>query len=184
MVRSSQQTAQSQQCVIEWAGGEFLRFYAIYLFFRAKPDIVGKREGDGPSPNGAPPMAARPRCHPRTTTGACLEKRRLPSCQTTRMPSGPRGWAAQSARQSGRGVILRHWRANPPRSLNKCGVLFGSDPDYLAAVAAVSPGGTIRNMKVETFSPGLNGPGIWLLTGFKLWRKAAIAMASSAVSVA
>ena len=51
-------------------------------------------------------------------------------------------------------------------------------------LAAVSPGGTIRNMKVETFSPGLNGPGIWLLTGFKLWRKAAIARASSAVSVA
>src|ERR1700716_1018401 len=63
----------------------------------------------------------------------------------------------------------------PPRSLNKCGVLFGSDPDYLAAAAAVSPGGTIRNMKVETFSPGLNGSGSWLLTAFKLWRKAAIA---------
>ena len=61
---------------------------------------------------------------------------------------------------------------------------FWSDPDYLGAAAAVSPGGTIRNMKVETFSPGLNGPGIWLLTGFKLWRKAAIAMASSAVSSA
>ena len=30
--------------------------------------------------------------------------------------------------------------------------------DYLAA--AVSPGGKIRNMKVETFSPGLNGPGV------------------------
>src|SRR5436190_23063116 len=64
----------------------------------------------------------------------------------------------------------------------KGGVLFGSDPDYLAAAAAVSPGGKIRNMDVETFSPGLNGPGIWLLTGFKLWRKAAIARASSAVS--
>src|SRR5437870_262887 len=62
--------------------------------------------------------------------------------------------------------------------------IAGSDPDYLAAAAAVSPGGKIRNMNVETFSPGLNGPGIWLLTGFKLWRKAAIAMASSAVSVA
>jgi hypothetical protein len=60
------------------------------------------------------------------------------------------------------GVILRHWRTNPrrPLTLNKCGVLFGSDPDYLAAAAAVSPGGTIRNMKVETFSPGLNGPGV------------------------
>src|SRR5262249_19898825 len=65
------------------------------------------------------------------------------------------------------GVILRRPRTNPrrPLTLNKCGVLFGSDPDYLAAAAAVSPGGTIRNMKVETFSPGLNGPGIWLLTG-------------------
>jgi hypothetical protein len=37
---------------------------------------------------------------------------------------------------------------------------------FLAAAAAVSPGGTIRNMKVETFSPGLNGLGIWLLAGF------------------
>ena len=46
--------------------------------------------------------------------------------------------------------------------------IFWSDPAYLAAAAAVSPGGTIRNMKVETFSPGLNGPGSWLLTGFKL----------------
>src|SRR3954465_10669652 len=73
---------------------------------------------------------------------------------------------------------------SPPRSLNKCGVLFKSDPDYLAAAAAGSPGGTIRSMKVETFSPGLNGPGVWLLTGFKLLRKAAIAMASSAVSFA
>lgn len=49
-----------------------------------------------------------------------------------------------------------------------CKVLFGSDLDYLAAAATVSPGGKIRNMKVETFSPGLNGPGVWLLTGFKL----------------
>src|SRR4051812_30976277 len=71
-----------------------------------------------------------------------------------------------------------------PLALNECGVSLGSDPDYLAAAAAVSPGGKIRNMKVETFSPGLNGPGVWLLTGFKLWRKAAIAMASSAVSFA
>jgi hypothetical protein len=34
------------------------------------------------------------------------------------------------------------------------GILW-SDPAYLAAVAAVSPDGKIRNMKVETFSPGL-----------------------------
>ena len=56
--------------------------------------------------------------------------------------------------------------------------------DYLAADAAVPPGGIIRNMKVVTFSLGLNGPGVWLLTGVKLWRKAAIAMASSAVRCA
>src|SRR4051812_4974956 len=35
-------------------------------------------------------------------------------------------------------------RARTPRSLNKCGALFGSDSDYLAAAAAVSPGGKIR----------------------------------------
>ncbi len=57
-------------------------------------------------------------------------------------------------------------------------------PSCPGASAAVSPGGTIRNMKVETLSPGLNGPGTWLWTGPMLWRKAAIAMASSAVSCA
>lgn len=30
---------------------------------------------------------------------------------------------------------------------------------YLDAAAAVSPGGKILNIKVGTFSPGLNGPG-------------------------
>jgi hypothetical protein len=43
-----------------------------------------------------------------------------------------------------------------------------SDPAYFGAAAAVSPGGMIRNMKLDTFSPGLNGPGTWLPTGFTL----------------
>lgn len=30
---------------------------------------------------------------------------------------------------------------------------------YFGAAAAVSPGGKILNIKVDTFSPGLNGPG-------------------------
>jgi hypothetical protein len=41
-------------------------------------------------------------------------------------------------------------------------------PAYFGAAAAVSPGGMIRNMKLDTFSPGLNGPGTWLSTGFTL----------------
>ena len=32
---------------------------------------------------------------------------------------------------------------------------------YFGAAAAVSPGGKILNIKVDTFSPGLNGPGTW-----------------------
>ena len=30
---------------------------------------------------------------------------------------------------------------------------------YFGAAVAVSPGGKILNIKVDTFSPGLNGPG-------------------------
>ena len=44
----------------------------------------------------------------------------------------------------------------------------GQAPAYFGASAAVSPGGKIRNMKVDTFSPGLNGPGTLLLTGSTL----------------
>lgn len=45
-------------------------------------------------------------------------------------------------------------------------VLVG--PAYFAAAAAVSPGGMIRSMKLDTFSPGLNGSGTSLSTGFTL----------------
>ena len=39
---------------------------------------------------------------------------------------------------------------------------------YFGAAAATSPGGRILKTKVETFSPGLKGPGTWWLTGFTL----------------
>lgn len=39
---------------------------------------------------------------------------------------------------------------------------FGAECNgYFGAAAAVSPGGKILNIKVDTFSPGLNGPGTW-----------------------
>jgi hypothetical protein len=45
---------------------------------------------------------------------------------------------------------------------------FWPDPAYFGVAAAVSPGGMIRSMKLDTFSPGLNGSGTSLSTGFTL----------------
>src|SRR6516162_9123586 len=50
---------------------------------------------------------------------------------------------------------------------------------YFGASAAVSPGGKMRNVKIETFSPGLNGPATSFLTAGMLRRKATIAATSS-----
>jgi hypothetical protein len=52
---------------------------------------------------------------------------------------------------------------------------------YLGASAAVSPGGKTRNVKIDTFSPGLKGPATLFLTAGMLWRNAMIAATSSFV---
>jgi hypothetical protein len=52
---------------------------------------------------------------------------------------------------------------------------------HFGAAAAVSPGGKILNVKIDTFSPGLNGPGTWLLTAGMLRRYATTAATSSLV---
>jgi hypothetical protein len=52
---------------------------------------------------------------------------------------------------------------------------------YFGLAAAVSPGGKILNVKIVILSPGLKGPATRLLTGGMLFRKAAMASASSFV---
>ena len=52
---------------------------------------------------------------------------------------------------------------------------------YLGASATVSPGGKTRNVKIDTFSPGLKGPPTSFLTAGILWRNAMIAATSSFV---
>ena len=48
--------------------------------------------------------------------------------------------------------------------------ILGSGLSYFGASAAVCPGGSILKVKIETFSPGLNGPGTALCTGGMLRR--------------
>src|SRR4029453_17877221 len=87
-----------------------LGFFAIYLFFRAKEfaskakrrrvTVISEALATSsraqslvlPSRDAPPPTAASSHCHPRTTTGACPEKHRPPSCLTARIPSAHRGW--------------------------------------------------------------------------------------------
>src|SRR4029434_9019369 len=88
------------------------------------------------------------------------------------------------------GVILRHWRTNPRRAPtpNECGVSFGSDPDFLGRSRCGFARWHNPQHEGRNLFPGFERFGNLVadrvLTGFKLWRKAAIAMASSAVSVA
>ena len=55
----------------------------------------------------------------------------------------------------------------PRRIIAVLNLVLGG-PAYFGAAAAVSPGGMIRNMKLDTFSPGLNGSGTSLSIGFTL----------------
>jgi hypothetical protein len=85
------------------------------------------------------------------------------------------------------GVILRHWRTNPRRAPtpNECGVSFGSDPDFLGRSRCGFARWHNPEHEGRNLFPGFERFGNLVadrvLTGFKLWRKAAIAMASSAV---
>jgi len=73
---------------------------------------------------------------------------------------------ANEGKISGRGRLRRGRLLIPIRAASRTELSrLALGACYFGASAAVWPGGSIRNVKIDTFSPGLNGPGTLLLTG-------------------